>query len=998
MKRAIGIIVLTICLAGNGALRADDTEIYGTISIDVQPNVLIIFDNSGSMSTEDVPGDPYDPATTYTGSFSTNAVYYKALQSWNLFASDVNSLNCASVKSELLTKGFSYDRIRPAARNYTCGGTKVRLRTGNYMNYEESGVGAPKARIDVAKEVVSHLINVTNDVRFGVMIFNTDQGGRVLQPCGTDKTTLVNSVNGLNASTWTPLAETLAEAGLYFAGKQSWFNSGVTYTTPMQERCQKNYIIIMTDGEPTKDNDTRLVSGTYINGDTIGDYDGDGNDPGSYSSDGTDYLDDVAKYLYENDCHPTLGTGTSFVTQNIVTYTIGFRIENQLLEDTATNGGGEYYTAQNVTGLSEAFEHIMSTIIEVNAVFVSPVVPVSRMNRTFAGNQIYVGFFKPQQDGRWLGNIKKYGLGSSGQMLDADGKDATMVDGTIKENVRSYWSISADGANVTEGGVGDVLLGQASRNIYTYMATQASLVHNDNQFSTTNALLTNDVLNVGSDTERQSLINDVLGQGRSWLLGDIIHSQPAVIHHDSDADGSLDSTYIFSGSNDGMIHCFNDSDGSELWGFIPPDQLGRLNLFLNTDHDYFVDGAPVVYQGSSRKILFFGERRGGDHYYALDITNPAVPSWLYKIDATLLGTAAGRQLGQSWCRPVIGRIKTSSNTSEDVFLLGGGYDNNQDLSTPATGDTIGRAVFALKITTGTVVSNINFNGSNDSDMTHSIVDVTGFDSNGSGYLDTIYVGDLGGQIFAFEDHNGDGTWSRRKLFEAPVTDGRRKKIFCAPDAVSETFGQMIFFGTGDRADPGETNVENRVYAIKNTWADSSSFTTITEADLVDVTADLIQLGSAEAKIQTRTQLESAKGWYIRLENSGEKVTATPVVFGGVVYFTTYAPSTDGGSTSGDPCGANTARGNARLYAVDYLTGASVKDYCDEEETDADGEVVELGKKDRWKRVGTAIPSAPVIAVLESGPKLYLGVEGGVAQEDPKEVNDMNVYYWRQIFF
>ena len=43
----------------------------------------------------------------------------------------------------------------------------------------------------------------------------------------------------------------------------------------MQERCQKNYIIIMTDGEPTKDRDHRLYDTAYINGDIIGDQDGD---------------------------------------------------------------------------------------------------------------------------------------------------------------------------------------------------------------------------------------------------------------------------------------------------------------------------------------------------------------------------------------------------------------------------------------------------------------------------------------------------------------------------------------------------------------------------------------------------------------------------------------------------------------------------------------------------------------------------------------------------
>ena len=50
----------------------------------------------------------------------------------------------------------------------------------------------------------------------------------------------------------------------------------------------------------------------------------------------------------------------------------------------------------------------MSTIVEKNAGFVAPVVPISRMNRVYAGDKIYLGFFKPQQTGRWIGNIKRY--------------------------------------------------------------------------------------------------------------------------------------------------------------------------------------------------------------------------------------------------------------------------------------------------------------------------------------------------------------------------------------------------------------------------------------------------------------------------------------------------------------------------------------------------------------------------------------------------------------
>jgi len=78
MKRHphLTVAILWVILAAAASLRADDTEIYGVVSNpSIPPNVLIIFDTSGSMATEDVPGDPYEPATTYSGSYATSAVY-----------------------------------------------------------------------------------------------------------------------------------------------------------------------------------------------------------------------------------------------------------------------------------------------------------------------------------------------------------------------------------------------------------------------------------------------------------------------------------------------------------------------------------------------------------------------------------------------------------------------------------------------------------------------------------------------------------------------------------------------------------------------------------------------------------------------------------------------------------------------------------------------------------------------------------------------------------
>jgi type IV pilus assembly protein PilY1 len=1031
MKKCLVIAIMLIMSASN-PLWADDVEIYGTVTNPgLEPNILIIFDSSGSMDTIDVPGDPYDPATAYAGSWPANGVYerywdrYSHSYLWQLFADDVDDLNCDSAKADLLSDGYSSRGVR--AFSFTCGGSTRRLRLGNFMNYDESGVGESKSRIQVAKEVVGELINNTGGVRFGIMRFNPDQGGRIIAPIGADKTTLLNQINAISAENWTPLAETLAEAGLYFAGMSSWFNSGVTYTSPMQERCQRNYIIIMTDGEPTQDIDHKLVSGSYINGGTIGDYDNDGNDPGYYASYGSDYLDDVAKYLYENDCNPTLGDGTAFDKQNIVTFTIGFKVNNQLLHDTAVNGGGEYFTADNISELSMAFDQIISTISEENAVFVAPVVPISRMNRTYAGDKIYLGFFKPQQSGRWIGNIKRYALDNDGILYDVTGAEACTADGLIKDNALSYWTtLGNDGPDVEKGGVAEVLdlliESPASRNLYTYTGSATALTDASNAFVAGNAHITPEDLGVASEVEKQNLINSVHNGG----LGDIIHSEPAVVYYaDPDGNPVTDDakSMIYVGANDGLLHCFDDDDGSEVWGFIPPDQLGRISLLANADHDYFVDGSPQVYYGTDQKILFVGDRRGGDHYMALDITSPDSPRWLYSIGPNILDP--DEILGQSWSKPEIATVVTHATIVEtgsppacsvtidtnvqNVFLLAGGYDNNQDLGPPSNEDSVGRAVFAVRVTDGQLISGLNFNAVNHASlgMTHSIVDVTGIDHDGDGIVSRIYAGDLGGNIFVFRDDElrtfcddaisrlvVDGTWTSRKLFSASDIDFIQRKIFYAPDVVEEDFGEYVFFGTGDRADPGETGVENRLYAVKNDW---NSTQVLNESDLVDVTDDLIQLGNAAEKQATETSLENSQGWFIRLENPGEKVVAAPRVYGGVVYFTTYTPDTGTGEDPEDPCEASTVRGVAQMYAVNYKSGASIHEFSSEVETDHEGHVVNLGKKDRLIAIGTAIPSAPVIAILAGGARIFVGVEGGIVSLPAILTQGMYRYYWHQLF-
>ncbi len=66
------------------------------------------------------------------------------------------------------------------------------------------------------------------------------------------------------------------------------------------------------------------------------------------------------------------------------------------------------------------------------------------------------------------------------------------------------------------------------------------------------------------------------------------------------------------------------------------------------------------------------------------------------------------------------------------------------------------------------------------------------------------------------------------------------------------------------------------------------------------------------------------------------------------------------------------------------------------EEDGEHNEVSKGKHDRIYAVGTSIASAPVIAILKGGPRLYIGVEGGVANESVDDSRALNTFYWRQM--
>ena len=423
------------------------------------------------------------------------------------------------------------------------------------------------------------------------------------------------------------------------------------------------------------------------------------------------------------------------------------------------------------------------------------------------------------------------------------------------------------------------------------------------------------------------------------------------------------------GTNDGVVHMFTNimpdgsHDGSEAWGFLPREALPLLDrLSANSAgtpiHPISSDGAPSVLvddtdldgtiEAGEKVWAFFGMRRGGKSYYALDITDPDNPQFMWKISK---GDAGFEELGQTWSVPQTGKLDYTDDSTynpEDVIVFAGGYngdddgDNLLDLGKDAANrsgtvgidDDEGNAIYIVEAKTGNliwkasrwttppVVAADGFDGSNTfgvSAMKDSIPsDVTAVDLIGDGLLDRIYVGDLGGVVWRADIAGVDiSQWKVGQLLSVGRHDaasgGVDRRFFNAPDvALSKDKDgpfDAVLIGTGDREDPLDKNMEdNFFYMIKdrNTTSGTPPVGSLYHDNLADLTIDCVTAGNCSSA----TDALLYNGWTLQLgaSGSGEKNLAPALTLGGIVFFTTFEPK-----AAASACGLN--EGTGYLYAV-----------------------------------------------------------------------------------
>ncbi|HKL24839.1 MAG TPA: hypothetical protein VJ910_01285, partial [Desulfuromonadales bacterium] len=457
-----------------------------------------------------------------------------------------------------------------------------------------------------------------------------------------------------------------------------------------------------------------------------------------------------------------------------------------------------------------------------------------------------------------------------------------------------------DGGQVDVGGAGGVLLEKVRsltaavrasgwsqnsvswRNIYTYLTPATSgvgsadtdLTATQNAFSRDNAAIDavdtlalpasgtlsfdqeNLILYMHGFESYEGPVTSTAGaEARKWVLGDVLHSRPLVFNYSKypesaenycegspNANGDYNSSIIFVGANDGMLHAFRDCDGEEIWAFIPPNALPTLQYFKDPQagHPTFVDSAPSLLvhdenedgtiAGNDKVILVFGQRRGGGTnfldagssrgaYYALDVTDPDAPVFLWETDIDQLG-----EFGETWAQPRLAKVPVETDAgalNPDAFKLvafvGTGYDNNEDLRFGTTqtfpdsagvdinnaspGGSVdgldgdgnlspqsssgalaadariaprGRGLAAIEIATynrsvnapdftptlsdGSIYWSYiaGINNYNGDEPAFSFAsDLTVLDMNGDTFADTIYTGDTGGNLWRFKVKDSD---------------------------------------------------------------------------------------------------------------------------------------------------------------------------------------------------------------------------------------------------
>ncbi|ODU13880.1 MAG: hypothetical protein ABS91_00645 [Thiobacillus sp. SCN 64-35] len=454
------------------------------------------------------------------------------------------------------------------------------------------------------------------------------------------------------------------------------------------------------------------------------------------------------------------------------------------------------------------------------------------------------------------------------------------------------------------------------------------------------------------------------------VLGDIVNSNPIFVgapnagYSDIDHPGYTAFTMTFAarkpvvyvGANDGMLHGFDVSvdtstnlpkldAGKEVIAYVPSmvyDNLSRLtdvsysgNTTLS-NHHYFVDASPMVADvctanctlstATWKTLLVGGLGGGGRGYFALNVTNPDllahntantplfdvsraedIVEWEFTSghDADLGYTfnSAPTKLNNGQAR----QIAKFQNGRWGV-VVGNGYNSSN-----------GKAVLYILFMEGPTGTGGVWQASGidyvrieaDAGPNNGLSTPIPFDTNGDGLVDTVYAGDLQGNMWKFNIASLT-TPTVSKLYSARDASNNPQPIVNSPEVtLHPSGGTMVLFGTGKYLESGDNSstAVQTFYGIRDIGMTVSGRNALIPMVVSTTTnpRDTVSTGCVGPCPNPNY------GWFMDLPSTGERATGSPDLVSGIVFFNTFIPSTS-------PCEFG---GTGWLMAVSYLDGSLI---------------------------------------------------------------------------
>jgi type IV pilus assembly protein PilY1 len=346
---------------------------------------------------------------------------------------------------------------------------------------------------------------------------------------------------------------------------------------------------------------------------------------------------------------------------------------------------------------------------------------------------------------------------------------------------------------------------------------------------------------------------------RSDVFGDPLHSKPLVVNYGGDSEDEQEIRIIV-GTNAGALHMFDDNGSSvdEAWAFMPKEFISDVKTlkdnFAVSSKVYGIDGPVTSYiydANGDGKIdeskdsiwIFFGLRRGGNSYYALDITKKDAPELLWHIDGS--GDFSG--LGQTWSKPKVGysALNIVDNVPKPVLFFGAGYSEGKDASGVGKEDSTGVGIYMVDAEGGGLLWSLSTAESSATNTYFSGTDsipspVAILDSDSNGLVDRVYAGDTGGNVWRVDmpgksPNSATTPWTAFKLASVGGdTDATDRRFFYEPSIARTIITDTIETEVEDEEGNKTINVTKQERPYEAILLSSGDRTTPLSSDTDDV--------------------------------------------------------------------------------------------------------------------------------------------------------------------